>query len=411
MNLSFSHARRIVLEQARSIPVPATESVRLEAAADRILAEPISADRDLPPFDRATRDGYAVRSSDLEQIPLRLEVTGELRAGADPQTSSCPVGSGEAIEIMTGAPMPPGADCVVMVEYTTRDAGYVTIRRGAAAGENVVRRGLEAGAGEVLLKIGTRLGPEQIAVAAACGRDPLRVFLKPTIAVLSTGDEVVDVAATPGPNQIRNSNAFALRAQIECAGGAARVLPVAPDEPRQLRALIEEGLACDLLLLSGGVSMGKHDLVEAALEELGAEFLFTGAEIQPGRPIVFGAVRSARNPHRKTTWFFGLPGNPISTMVCFEIFARAFVQALSGTEPARLRTAMARLQSGFNVKAGLTRFLPAIISGDFSDPQVAAVPWQGSGDVAAAAKGNCWLIVRPDCERLQAGELVGVLFR
>jgi molybdopterin molybdotransferase len=407
---TFSEARAMVVEHARKLAPRDIEIVELIASTGRVLAEAIAADRDFPPFDRATRDGYAVRAADLSKIPLRLEVAGEIRAGAKPSESSCALNSGEAVEIMTGAPLPPQADAIVMVEYTKRDGEFVQIERSVRRGENVVQRGSEAQSEAVLLQPGTRLGPEQIAVAAATGHNTVRVFQRPRVAVLSTGDEVVDVAATPGPNEIRNSNAYALAAQIELAGGDAVVLPIAPDEPEQLRKLVQEGLASHLLLLSGGVSMGKHDLVEAALAELGAEFFFTGAEIQPGRPIVFGRAPRTTDKLQKT-YFFGLPGNPISTMVCFELFARAMVEALTGSQPARMRTAMAKLAADVKVKTGLTRFLPAVISGEFDRAQVAPVKWQGSGDIAAAAKGNCWLIVPPDRELLKAGEMVSVLFR
>jgi molybdopterin molybdotransferase len=407
---SFAEARQVVLEHANKLAQRDGDIVELIAAAGRTLAENITADRDLPPFHRATRDGYAVRAADLTNVPARLEVVGEIRAGAPPSESSRALKPGEAVEIMTGAPLPPGADAVVMVEYTGRDGEFVVIERGAAAGENFVPRASEARAGDVLLNIGSQLGPEQIAVAATTGHTSVRVFQRPRVAVLSTGDEVVDVAARPGPNEIRNSNAYAVAAQIELAGGDAVILPVAPDEPEQLRKLIQEGLAADLLLLSGGVSMGKHDLVEAALTRLGAEFFFTGAEIQPGRPIVFGRAPRAVSSS-ETTYFFGLPGNPISTMVCFEIFARAMVEALAGRQPVRLKTAAAKLAADVKVKTGLTRFLPAVISGEFDQASVAPVKWQGSGDLVAAARGNCWLVVPPDRELLKAGEMVNVLFR
>lgn len=407
---SFHEARAIVLDHARRLKPRDPEIVELVVAAGRVLAESITADRDFPPFNRATRDGYAIRAIDLANVPTRLKVIGEIPAGADPKQSQISIAAGEAVEIMTGAPVPEGADAVAMVEYSEREGEFVRIQRGVAAGENIVPRGAEAHKGAVLLTPGTRLGPEQIAVAAATGHREVRTFQRPRVAVLSTGDEVVDVAATPGPNEIRNSNAYALAAQIETAGGESVVLPIAPDEPVQLRKLIEEGLASDLLLLSGGVSMGKHDLVEAALSEIGAEFFFTGADIQPGRPIVFG--RAPRTGHEgEHTYFFGLPGNPISTMVCFELFARAVIDALSGAVPARLRTAMAKLASDVKIKTGLTRFLPAVISGEFDQAEVAPVKWQGSGDVAAAARANCWLVVPPDRELLKSGETVNVLFR
>jgi len=287
--VSFEEARHIVEQHARQVGPGSVEKVDLLASSGRVLAEPILADRDFPPFPRATRDGYAVRAADMAQVPVRLELVGEVRAGDWPEPGTCSVSRGQAVSIMTGAPLPAGADAVVMVEYTAEDGKSVEIQRSVKSGENFVPRGAEARQGQMLVDRGTPLDHAAIAIAASVGASVLPVFRKPQVAVLSTGDEVVDIGATPGPAQIRNSNTYSLAAQIEHAGGEAVRLPIAPDEPDRLRALIEEGLAYDLLLLTGGVSMGKYDLVEQVLTELKAEFYFTGAKIQPGRPIVFGS--------------------------------------------------------------------------------------------------------------------------
>jgi molybdopterin molybdotransferase len=230
------------------------------------------------------------------------------------------------------------------------------------------------------------------------------------VGILSTGDEIVDVEAHPGPSQIRNSNSYSLSAQVEAAGAEPVRLPIAVDDPVVLRHLIEEGLALDLLLLTGGVSMGKYDLVEPVLAEFGAEFFFTGAQIQPGRPVVFGRARPS--PGAETaTYFFGLPGNPVSTMVTFEIFVRPILDALCGASPRKLRFLQARLGCEIRTKTGLTRFLPARLSGEFERTEVELVRWQGSGDTAAMARADCFLVVPPDRERLAAGEMVSVLLR
>jgi molybdopterin molybdotransferase len=271
------------------------------------------------------------------------------------------------------------------------------------AGENVVPPGAEARAGQELLPLGTRMGPAQIALAAAAGKASLKVYRKPRVAVLSTGDELVEVAEKPGPSQIRNSNSYSLAALVTESGGEAVQLPIAPDEEGKLTELIQEGLKADMLLLSGGVSMGKFDLVEQALKGLGAQFFFTGALIQPGKPVVFGEAASVP--------FFGLPGNPVSVMVTFELFARQMVEALSGAEPSRLKSAGARLRSDLKTKTGLTRFLPAMLDGGLHDPEVEVVPWQGSGDMLAAARANCYLVVPPDREKLAKGEMVTVVMR
>jgi molybdopterin molybdotransferase len=417
-----------------------SEEVLLLQALGRVLAEPVVADRDLPPFPRATRDGFAVRAQDLQNGTTTLRVVGQVRAG---DTYDLPLASGEAVEIMTGAAVPTGADAVVMVEHTERKSvpeierggtqresgedavdddhildiagtersspedkradDLVEIKRSANAGDNIVPAGAEAEAGQELLPRGTRMGPAQIALAAAAGKASLKVCRKPRIAILSTGDELVDVVEKPGASQIRNSNSYSLAAMVAGCGGEPVQLPIAPDEEGKLTELIQEGLKADMLLLSGGVSMGKFDLVEQSLKNLEAQFFFTGVLIQPGKPIVFGEAGNVP--------FFGHPGNPVSVMVTFELFARQVVEALSGAEPSRLRSVRARLKNEFKTKTGLTRFLPAMLDGELHDAEVEIVPWQGSGDMLAAARANCYLVVPPDREKLSKNEMVTVVMR
>jgi len=413
--VSFEEARHIVEQHARKISPRGTETVDLLSGAGRVLAEAIVADRDFPPFARATRDGYAVRAEDVAQVPARVDVIGEIKAGNSPSGSSN-VGQGQAVAIMTGAPLPAGADAVVMVEYTSQTGTSVEIKRSVKSGENFVERSAEARQGQMLLDRGTRLDHAGIAIAASVGKSRLQVFRKPRIAVLATGDEIVAIDQSPGPVQIRNSNTYSLAAQIQNGGGEPVLLPVAPDEPVRLRALIEEGFKCDLLLLAGGVSMGKYDLVEQVLGELQAEFYFTGAQIQPGRPVVFGSYMlhtraGAPAPHSDTRHFFGLPGNPVSTMVTFELFVRPMVVALTGGAPRALFFLKARLKSDVRTKTGLTRFLPAVLSGEFENAEVELARWQGSGDIAALAGANCYLVVPPDREQIGAGEWVSVMMR
>lgn len=444
--LSFEDAYEVVRERCQQILKAGdrlSEEVMLMQALGRILAEPVKADRDFPPFPRATRDGFAVRADDLASGVTLLRVVGQVRAG---DSYDLPLASGEAVEIMTGAAVPVGTDAVVMVEYTERKsqevnqgregtqsksenrtslaeddhildiAGHaepevaekrmedlVEIQRTVASGENVVPAGAEAHASQELLPRGVRLGPAQIALAAAAGKASVKVCRKPKVAILSTGDELVEVAEKPGPSQIRNSNSYSLAALVTECGGEPVQLPIAPDEEGKLTELIHEGLKADMLLLSGGVSMGKFDLVEQALKSLGAKFFFTGALIQPGKPVVFGEVG--------TIPFFGLPGNPVSVMVTFELFARQIVEALGGAEPERVKSAKAKLRKEFKTKTGLTRFLPARLEGGLDDPEVEVVPWQGSGDMLAAAKANCYLVVPPDREKLAKGEMVTVVMR
>jgi molybdopterin molybdotransferase len=429
---TFEEARQLVEVQAAKVQASSAETVDLLEAAGRVLAEPLSADRDLPPFPRATRDGYAVRACDLVSLPAALQVIGEIRAGEKLEAITAQVDKGRAVSIMTGAPVPTGADAVVMVEYTSRQGEQVEITRGVAPGENVVPRGAEAQKGTLLVDRGSRLNDATIALAASVGKSRLQVYERPRVAVLTTGDEIVDLETTPGPTQIRNSNSYSLAVQIRQAGGEPAILPVAPDEPRRLRELIEEGLQSDLLLLTGGVSMGRYDLVEQVLSEMQAEFLFTGARIQPGHPVVFGQVPCsvgapsassgralAREaalaipalPHLATKYFFGLPGNPVSTMVTFELFARPMLEALSGLSPRKLVFLHARLKKEIRAKTGLKRFLPAFLSGEFENSEVELVAWQGSGDIAATARANCYIVIPPDRERMPAGEFVAVMLR
>ena len=433
--LSFEEARDVVEDHAALLGSRREVSKRLEEvdllhAPGRVLGEPITADRDFPPFPRATRDGYAVRVADLKQLPATLDVIAEIKAGVAPEQISIELRSGQAVAIMTGAPAPLGADAVVMVEYTSRHGDRVQITKGVASGANIVPVGAEARRGDLMVPLGARLDQAAIAVAASVGKSELLVHVRPRVAVLATGDELVDTTVQPGPTQIRNSNSYSLAAQIQTSGGEPILLPIAPDEPKRLRELIEEGLKSDLLLLAGGVSMGKYDLVEQVLSELKAEFFFTGAQIQPGRPVVFGRIRdlkghgSGRAAERPTgTWpsapeakdevkyFFGLPGNPVSTMVTFELFARPVLEALAGMSPSKLVFLHVRLKSEIKTKIGLKRFLPAALSGEFERAEVELAPWQGSGDIAATARANCYVVISPDRDRIHAGEWVPVLLR
>lgn len=412
--LTFEQARAVVEDHASRQRPQGRELLVLLDALGRVLAEPIHADRDFPPFPRATRDGYAIRAVDTQEAPSELEVVGEVRAGeVSPPASP---GSGQAVAIMTGAPVPEEADAVVMIEHTTRSGNRMQVMRRATAGENIVPAGAEAKRGEKLLSPGVCLGYAEIALAASTGRSRVVVHAKPRVAVLSTGDEIVDIDVPPRPNQIRNSNSYSLAAQIKAAGAEPILLPIAPDVPNRLRELLLEGLDSDLLLVTGGVSMGKYDLVEQVLGELKAEFLFTGAQIQPGKPVVFGRIPVAQKSSNHTQpeghkYFFGLPGNPISTMMTFELFAKPIVAALAGAPPRTLLFTHAKLKSEIRTKTGLTRFLPALLSGEFERSEVELLPWQGSGDIGSIARSNCFIVIPPDRERIGSGEWVAVLLR
>lgn len=440
--ISFAEACSVVSAQAAAVQTNcASEAANCDLidALGRRLAVALIADRDQPPFPRVTRDGYAVRAKDLNP-DMPLLVVGQVRAGEAWPSGNPAIATGEAVEIMTGAPLPPGTDAVLMVEHAQECENESTINANGEArlqrfvrplagrilksGENVVPEGSEARRGDILLDPGSRLGPEQIALAASCGFLSLPVFPKPNVAILATGDELVDAsaqvgtfAAIPGespaaiqPHQIYDSNSHALAALVQQAGATALRQRPARDDLNDLAACIREGLqAAPLLLLTGGVSMGKFDLVEEVLAVMGAEFFFTGVKMQPGKPVVFGRVPAEGD--RLERYFFGLPGNPVSTMVTFRVFVEPLLAALAGEQNWQPNIAMAKLGADFHTKPGLTRFVPAYLDTDASLPTVNLVRTQGSGDLAANARANCYLIVPEDCDLLSANQMVRVLLR
>jgi molybdopterin molybdotransferase len=393
---TFENARRCVIETVAEAcgAVPA-ETVPLEEAAGRVLAGPIAADRDYPASARSVRDGYAVRAADL---PGRLELIGEVRAG---EVFGAEVRAGQAVEIMTGAPVPNGTDAVVMVEFVSREGARVIIDQTAEAGQFINPQGSEARKGETLLHPGKRLDYTDIAMLASAGCVPVPVYARPRVALIATGDEIVGIGEKPREFQIRNSNVYSLAAQVTRAGGVPEILPVARDEHAHTRELMERGLTADLLLLSGGVSAGKYDIVESVLAELGAEFFFDRVLIQPGQPLVFGRARGK--------FFFGLPGNPSSTMVTFEIFARAAMELLGGQQDVGLLMPSARLTQPFKHKVGLTRFLPARLTA--GGAEVTPLAWRGSSDVPALTRSNAFMVVDADRAEWQKGDWIRVLLK
>ena len=392
--LDFAAARQCVLDTVGRVPPP-VEIVSLAEAAGRVLAVDVHADRDYPPVDRSIRDGFAVRAADM---PGTVKIIGEVRAG---EAFSGSVGAGECVRIMTGAPLPAGADAVVMVEYATVLDGTMTTDRVPKPGDFINHAGCETREGDVVLRRGSGLRFPQIAMLATVGAATVDVYRRPRVAILATGDEIVPVEATPRTFEVRNSNSWALAAQVAAAGGIPVVLPVAPDRLEATIGLIEQGLEADLLLLSGGVSAGDYDFVEAALAHCGAEFFFTRVKIRPGAPLVFGRARGR--------YFFGLPGNPLSTAVTFEVIARAALELLGGLAEPMLPIVEARITRTMREKGGLTRFLPAVL--DNGTGRVTPVDWKGSSDVPALARSNAFIIAPPDREIFQEGDAVSVLLQ
>jgi molybdopterin molybdotransferase len=398
--IGYREARELVISRVtRLVGVLETEAVPLREAVGRVLAHDIVSDRDYPPFDRSIRDGYAVPAADT-RAGAQLKCIGELKAGDTPSVS---VSAGNCIQIMTGAALPDGADAVVMIEHTARAGDNVTLDRAVKSGQHVVRKGSEQAAGGIILAAGVRIGFAEIAAAAQVGASHPVVTRRPRVAVLSTGDEVVDFASTPGPFQIRNSNSVSLGAQISLLGRESVILGNAKDSLDDLRAKISAGLEADALILSGGVSMGKYDLVEPVLREFGAEFVFDAVAIRPGKPVVFAICKGKP--------VFGLPGNPVSTMVTFDLFVQPALDILAGAEVRPLPFVQAVLTAPLSEKPGLTHFLPAQISWRDETARVSPIVWQGSGDVVAMARANCLMVVPAERERIEAGEAVHVLVR
>ena len=345
------------------------------------------------------RDGFALRAEDTQTVPVTLKCVGEVRAG---QLWEEVLRPGEAVQIMTGAPVPQGANAVVMVEYTESPVqGDVRVLKEARIGENVAAKGSERLTGQTVLEPGKRISAFELAVLASVGKDQVTVYRAPSVSVLATGDEIVDVAEQPGPAQIRNSNSFSLYRQVKKIGGLPILLKTAGDEQEELKTRIRSGLEADVLLVSGGVSMGKYDLVESVFRQLGIQVHFESVSMRPGKPTVFGTW--------KDRWIFGLPGNPVSTFVAFELFVRPVLQALLGLQAETLPLVRGELQSEIVEKSGRTAFLPAKVTSRAGKLEVLPVKWKGSADIFAAVEANGLVIVPLEVARLQAGEAVEAL--
>ncbi len=389
--IPFEEALSIVLAEAELL---SAEDVTLHDSLGRVLAEDVASDRDLPPFDRAAMDGYALRAEDVAAAPVALEVVGEVRAGQWPDLV---VGPGQAARIMTGAPVPAGADAVQQVERTQPlDEFRVTVQAAVGAGANVAPRGSEARAGETLLAAGRAIDPAAVAVLASAGKDRVRVARRPALALLVTGDEIVEVAARPGPGQIRNTNGPAVAALARLAGADVRLLGVAPDRQEAIADALRSGLDADVLVVSGGVSAGDYDLVEPALLDLGATFLFTKVAIKPGAPLVFGRLGQAL--------VFGLPGNPVSAQATFELFVRPALLKMQGARVLSRPRVEVELLGTVRNRSGRKSHVPARVH--FEEGRLVARPVRsmGSGDLAAHARANALVVVDAERQEAAAGE-------
>jgi molybdopterin molybdotransferase len=393
MTLTVEKALETVLAHTPTLPA---EDAPLESALGRVLAEDVTADRDFPPFDRAAMDGYAVRVDDVAGAPVVLEVAAQVRAGQSPDR---PLAPGQAVQIMTGAPVPAGAGAVVPVEKSRALAGgrRVELLASAEPGAHIARQGSEVRAGTVVLSAGTTIDPASVAVLAAVGKGRVRVGRRPTVSVLATGDELVDVWDTPQGARIRNSNGYAVAAQARWAGADVTSLGTVPDHPERIADAVRAGFASDVLLVSGGVSAGAYDLVEDVLERFDVGLLFTRVAVKPGAPLVFG--------RRGDRLVFGLPGNPVSAQVTFDLFVRPALLRMQGARVVARPALRVTLKEAVQNRSGRRAYTPArvVLEGD------ALVAWpigsQGSGDLVAHARANALVALEPERTRAEAGEI------
>jgi molybdopterin molybdotransferase len=384
---------------------PVTTS--LDDALGLVLADDIVSNIDSPPFDKSQMDGFAVRAADLTTTPAALQVVETITAGQTPQVQ---ISAGAAAQIMTGAPMPEGADAVVPIErcdFTTGDE-KVIVRESVESGAYVVRQGASMARGETVLAAGTRLGPPQSGLLAELGHAQISVFPRPLVGVLATGDELVDIDQELGPGQIRNSNQSMLLAQMRRSSAAVWPLGIARDNRKHLDGKIAAGLVCDILCLSGGVSAGQLDLVPAALRDAGVRQVFHKVQMKPGKPIWFGKLDGDKAPDGRARWIFGLPGNPVSSMVCCELFVRTALRRLMGIDSAEPQSILARLEVEQASRGDRLTYFPAQVSWTADGPTVKTVDWRGSFDLRAAAKADSMIQIGPGERVYSAGEQVPV---
>ena len=374
-------------------PLTEVEEVRLHTSSGRVLAEAPISDVDLPPFEKSMMDGFAVRASDCTETGFRLKVVGESRAGS---AFTGAVGPGEAVEIYTGAPLPPELDSVQMIEKTRREGDAVASDAPVAAGQNVAHLGEILKVGRPVLEAGRRITPMDLSLLAAVGADPVRVMRRPRVTILTTGDELVAASETPGPDQIREGNTLflAARAASPVPGCEVVRVGVVKDDPAELEAAFAQALEeSDALVTTGGVSMGRYDLVGPTLEKLGVEPILHKVAIKPGKPIWFGK-------HGETL-VLGLPGNPVSSLLGFDVFVQPALSKLGGCTGAEVREARFKGRwAGPKRKGGDRQFnLPAVLrQADDGVWEVAPAPWKGSADIAGLSAAQAFAVLEPGCE-------------
>ncbi len=404
--LSVQEAVDLVLANASRLP---SEARQLSEAVGRVLDEPVYADRDLPPFDKALLDGFAVRSDDFggDLSSVELEVIEEITAG---ETPTLALGPGQSAAIMTGAPMPEGADAVVMVEQSERIGNRVSLRpaKPVVSGYGRLERGREMRQGELLFRPGTRLNSVQIGLLASVGHARPLVVPPPEVTVVSTGDEIVPPDKVPGPGQIRNSNASILSTFVQTSGATAIPEPIAPDDPGILRSILTKGLDRDILLITGGVSAGKKDLVPGILEELGVRPIFHRIRLKPGKPLLFG-LGPTRSGGRPGTLVFGLPGNPVSGVVGFLLFVTPALRTLQGFADPILPLETTSLAESFQQRGDRPTYHPSNLESEGNQLRVRPRPWAGSADLRTVALADGFAVFEAGERLYQPGEEVPFL--
>jgi molybdopterin molybdotransferase len=383
-------------------PKLAIESVALSDSLGRVLAEDIIADTDLPPFDRAQMDGYAVRAADVSNTPARLRIVGESAAGSGWHHE---MKASEAVRIMTGAPVPIGADAVQQVELTreVNNSEFVEILEPVVSGRSIVRRAGEIKAGATVLRAGEDINAAMIATLASFGYAQVEVGRRPRVAVMATGSELVDVDQKPGRDQIRESNNYTIATYAALAGATVARLPLAVDDTEELKKQITQAAEqSDVLITSGGVSMGVYDFTKAALKELGAEIYFERVALRPGKPTVFARLGN--------TLIFGLPGNPVSVAVTFNLFARAALRAMQGATRPELIEETAVLASDLKGSIDRESYLPAVLRTDEKGTLLAEpLKWGGSSDFVAFARATALINVPKGVKSIEAGNCVTIV--
>jgi molybdopterin molybdotransferase len=401
--LSVSEAQSIVLADV----VPGSEEpVSLDRALGKTLRQEIVSPSEIPRFHKALMDGFAIRAADFSSGIAEFRVLEMVVAGAP---SNCDVNEGECVQIMTGAPLPSGADVVIPVEQSvlSDDRSSVRLSGGPApSGTNVMPRGTLMRSGETLLEPGCEIRPQEIALLAECGYAEVRVSAAPMVAILATGDELVSAGERPRPGQIVNTNAPMLSAQVARSGGVPHSLGIARDQRDHLTDLVRAGLEHDFLILSGGVSAGERDLVPSVLTECGVTKKFHKINMKPGKPLWYG-IRTSHSG--KNTYVFGTPGNPVSGMVCFELFIRPALRRFLGLKPDRIPTISVPLSQPHVARGGRPTYHPARLLWEEKGASVEPVPWKGSSDLRATTLANCLICFPAGDRTFEFGQCVEVL--